>query len=459
MPIPITEYWRARGFNLPPFERRNAEHETTLVASLFVSIDVYDWMFGNPEYPRSTTLFAPQGCGKTSHRIQIARRAREHKHPAILVVTLSDFNYVAGRGEAVTIDDYLTLVKEQVYAQINTRLSSLAFEAQCAAVEAARTATDQLQRLGDMAHAANFGCVYVLIDGIDETPYTRADPASMYQLVRPLLDAPNLMATGRLVFKLFAPASLFDYLARENVGRLDRLPSRTLVWRDEQLRELLMRRLQVYSRVSATDAFGAVQSFNDLCDTPHDIDWHLVAACGGNPRKLFQLADDIVRYHCEHVPDGTSPDEPIGGVALRAVLGLDTPPVVPAVVPPAVQPPDHEPEDVPGGLVYDERNGTIYLNGQAHGTLDGMLHRLMLCFWRNRGQVVTDRELEASVYGEGADVPPRTPDALRKLVTRLRDEYQLRAYITRRRGMGYQLYVGDGGEEAGTDNGTGHTVA
>src|SRR5262249_51811173 len=112
MPISIDSYLEAQGFSAHPFATTSAEHEAAVLPSFFVRVDWFEWLVGNPAQPESVILFAPQGYGKTSHRLEVARRAGERRDIPALVVTLTDFSPLLETSvERVLLDSYVALIR------------------------------------------------------------------------------------------------------------------------------------------------------------------------------------------------------------------------------------------------------------------------------------------------------------------------------------------------------------
>ena len=84
MPISIDAYLKAQGFSAHPFATTNAEREVAVLPSFFIRVPWFDWLVGNPAQPESVILFAPQGYGKTSHRLEVARRASQRRRAPAL---------------------------------------------------------------------------------------------------------------------------------------------------------------------------------------------------------------------------------------------------------------------------------------------------------------------------------------------------------------------------------------
>src|SRR5215207_4673987 len=112
MGIKLKQFLDERGFQQNPFATTNAEQERASLSSFFVRAAWFDQLVGDPQMPESLILFAPQGHGKTSHRIEVGRRAGEHPDTPALVVTLNDFSMLLSDGlDHITINTYIAVLR------------------------------------------------------------------------------------------------------------------------------------------------------------------------------------------------------------------------------------------------------------------------------------------------------------------------------------------------------------
>ncbi|NJL54959.1 hypothetical protein HC928_07060 [bacterium] len=302
-----------------------------------MQVSWFDWLVGDTRKPQSLILFAPQGHGKTSHRIEVARLARTSAIAPALVVTLNDVSMLLqSSGEPIDLPEYISILRRLVVIQLWQYVS--AHPARLNELRAHRDAEGRLlallhlyaplyaidvpgsninpyiqifqQRLfgpvewlkilSELASKAGCASIYVLIDGLDESDRTRNDPKLMGRILAPLLDAPNILQECGFAFKFFLPATLKNHLLEHNIGRLDRIPYRSLEWEEAQLLQMFSQRLSSYSRMSETVPLGRVNSFQMLCENeiPYDVDRRLVQAADLSPRTLLDLARQIIEQHC-----------------------------------------------------------------------------------------------------------------------------------------------------------------
>lgn len=477
----LDEYLRARGFHANPFATTNAEQEKDRLPSFFVRVPWFDWIVGDPRHPESLILFAPQGHGKTSHRVEVARHAGERREYPALVVTFTDFDLLLHAGlEQVTIGNYLSIIRrltlKSLADQLNHAPGRLALLQQHAmlprlhvllqlyaplqtldvVVSASTTSTllqafqqtqlgikEWLHELSQLVHSAGFASVYFLLDGMDETYETRDNPAAMLRLLSPLLDAPGILQECGFAFKFFLPHMLEAHMQQEQIGRIDRIPYRSLSWSNEQLLNMLSQRLTSYSRISETSPMGYVNCFQDLCDVDFDVDLLLVQSANSSPRRLIDLARQIVEHHCQSNAD---PDALIDVETITTVLARAADPT-PATLDTAAT--LHTDAPVPAAdkpaLLFVDTRGDIWLGNQRLATdLPRLLRTCMDFLWYNRHRNISYAELQQALYGADLEDRGDPRNSCDKIIRRLRDKLEpghpgSRTYIDVQSGYGYVL--------------------
>jgi hypothetical protein len=462
-------------------------------------------LVGEPQHPESLILFAPQGYGKTSHRLEIARLAGERREAPALTVMINDFSLLLDTSiENLTLDNYITVIRQatlealdiqitaspvrQMQLQQNARIyarfcallqlyvplrvlerampESLADVVR--AYERSRLGPKAwLNELHQLARQVGYASVYVLLDGIDELNLTRDKPEVMFQLLSPLLDAPGLLQECGFAFKFFLPEAVEEQMKQRRIGRLDRIPHRSLHWTVEQLREMLAQRLVSYSLMSATNPFATVRRFSDLCDTEQDVDGMLSCAAHSSPRLLINLAREIIERHCQSTGDT---EKLIQISTVERVLAQTTdhdmapeprPPIVEQVL---AQTTDHDmaPEPRPPIAVAHseqtadrsgQRTALLFLDERGDVWLDNrrldvdLSKNLRICLehlWANRHRKVGYDELQQALYGATIDDRGDPRSSLDKLVRRLRATLEpgrqgSRVYVDVLPGFGYVL--------------------
>jgi hypothetical protein len=479
MPLSLAAFLQRRGFQHNPFATIRAEGERDRLPGWFHPSPRFAQIVGDPERPESCLVFAPTGHGKTSHRIEVARRALERPEGQALAVELTDFDVLLPPdGGCVPLDAHLAQIHRVFLSALAGQLRAaperlqrlqgdpVAYGRFCAllaihardlqpwffpppqAEELVRFfaagqlgAGQRLATLVSLAQAAGFRAVYILVDGVDELRETRDNPDLMARILAALLDAPGLLQLPGLAFKFFLPAPLLPALERTAIGRLDVLPQIALDWTGDELCAMLATRLQLCSQLSATSQ-GSTRCFADLCAADFDVDGLLAAASGGSPRAMLRLCAAILDSHLRATDD---PDAPIAAATVRAVLAGPPAPARPPAPASPVPPAPPAPPAVPP-LSLDDR-GDLWLGERRVGAQLPRLRRaVMSCLWANRDRYVTYEELFRAMDGvkPGSRELADPHESLRKLVGHLRELIEpgrpsSPTYIEHIAGVGYVL--------------------
>lgn len=486
MQLSLATFLERRGFQHNPFETTRAERERDLLPGWFRPSGLFDRIVGDPARPETFLLFAPTGHGKTSHRIEVARRVQERAEGPVLAVELADFDSLLRPGAtSISLEAYLAqihrLFLNALAAQLVVapeRLRRLqndqgSYQRFCALLHLyARDllagfylpaqidslaqflgqqqlgAKQRLAMLVALAQAVGFVGVYILVDGIDELSETRNNPALMARMLAALLDAPGVLEVPGLAFKFFLPSQLWATLVSEQIGRLDIFRAILLDWSVEDLCVMLSTRIRMCSQLSSTSQ-GSTHCFSDLCATDFDVDRLLAAAAQGSPRALLQLCAEIVERHLRRTTD---PDEPIAATTVHAALlatGRAAPDALSLAMgaapgPAPTAPPAPAPAVPP--LHIDSRGDVWAGTRKLEQRLPPSLRRLLGCLWANRDRVVPYHELFAALYGDDPafDLRADPRESLRKLVGRLRKHLEPEransyTYVDHISGVGYVL--------------------
>ncbi len=476
--ITVEAFLQEKGFRASthPFQWTNAEQEQRDLPGYFVEVPWFEQLFGDPLNPESLILFAPQGYGKSSHRLQIAQIASRRK-VSPLVVAFTSFDLLFENAHVLdTSERYLALIQEATLAQLMHEIQSskrdvvpLAghpdlqsqlyalllvavpmvayqygiYETPLLAplvqhVRAKRFSLKEgLQVLSTLVRAAGFVSVYFLIDGIDETAYTRRDPLRAATLLSPLLDAPGVLQECGFAFKFFLPANLEPVMREHQIGRLDRIPVYVLTWSETELGRMLQLRLETYSRGSKHTQ-PVVRTFQDLCEPqPTPVDQQLAQAAQGSPRRMIDLAREIITLHCQQA---ATTDSLIPPRTIQQVLSVSTrePPQAIASLP------VEEPASPVLPPLYFDQRGMVWLGHQPYSELTGLDRKCMDVLWQNRRKTVTYDELIEALYGsdpgDGGDPKDRMYKAVRSLRKKLCiGDADMDTYIRVQSGIGYVL--------------------
>jgi hypothetical protein len=479
MPISIDAYLKAQGFSAHPFATTNAEREVAVLPSFFIRVAWFDWLVGNPAQPESVILFAPQGYGKTSHRLEVARRVGQRRRAPALVVTINDFSPLVHPSiEQVSLDSYLMMIRRATIEALDAHLALASphhaqqqWDARTAAyfhallllfaprraigrpappdadayVEALRSEVigpkEWLKELARLAGALGFASVYCLVDGVDELSETRGSPARMFRLLSPLLDAPGLLQECGFAFKFFLPQDIEVEMQQQRIGRLDRIPHRVLTWSEAQLLAMLSQRLISFNRSSGTSPLTRVRTFQDLCCADFDVDRYLAQTAAHSPRTLIDLARLILEEHCQRATD---PEALIDTEAIQAGVQrgiVYTAPATPPATLAAPQP--HLAPAVP--LLFMDERGDIWVGERRiESKLPGLMRRCFEYLWNQRHQRVGYQELLDELYGSSLEQRGDPRSSLEKLIRRLRETLEpgrpsSQRYIETQTGSGYVL--------------------
>jgi hypothetical protein len=124
---PVMQWLRRHGFTANPFAEWEASKEEWL-QRYFVSLPFFDKLYGNPEHPVTTFLFAGRGCGKSAHRVIVQMRSRPHNpHDTVLAIPYTDFtSFLNQSGTALvqsTLDSHLKLILKKAFEILLSELT------------------------------------------------------------------------------------------------------------------------------------------------------------------------------------------------------------------------------------------------------------------------------------------------------------------------------------------------
>ncbi|MBK6430777.1 winged helix-turn-helix domain-containing protein [Candidatus Amarolinea dominans] len=259
----------------------------------------------------------------------------------------------------------------------------------------------------------------ILIDEVDERPPLTDNPDFMADFLAPLLADLDIMEADDTAFKLFLPADLQTELHRRPGVRIDRLPTRSIVWNDESLAELLRQRLVVFSDTRVSD-------FEELCEPDCGALLHtnLIKTASEVPRNLIELCDSLIVTHARR--QAAQPTEPV-----RPLLTWQEWETIQSDWKAGMQ------SSVITGvplLRFDKATGRIRV-GARESVLTGRLLELFSVLYDNAGEVVENEDLIDIFDGDSA---------LRRVLSRLRDLIEPKGadepiYLATVRGRGVQL--------------------
>ncbi len=350
----VDDYLEKQGFDDNPFV---IESEAPYIPSFFIQFDWFDQLVSVRQHPQSQIVFAPSGHGKTAHRLQVARRLGERKDQPVLVVTFDMLAHLLQAAQDhVSIITYLDAIHRRVLLALRSSPERLA---QCreqynipthhstlqhlfvpvyddddnpshvtpslieACLQTPLSLIEWIRELDTLAHIAGFAGVYILVDGVDKSQWTHAQPSAIFMLLSPLLEMSIITRLHKyeFTFIFFLPQELQPYLQQSDYNWLENISDHSLVWSNALLIQMLSQRLISYSQPgqpSPTRPTG-INSFQQLCDDDidFDVDAYLVQAAQRSPGKLITMARQIVEHHCRAA---SSPDELISAATIKAVL-------------------------------------------------------------------------------------------------------------------------------------------
>lgn len=341
------ERWlRIWGFETNPFAYREAGSDPYL-SRYFVAPEYFDEVLGDPDRPQTAVVFAPRGGGKTALRRMVDYHCREGlmKKP-VLSVLYTDFSQILeavnydlklitprlhafeiincvvlalvewlvkhldalnslNKGEKVHLEWYLSafgayLIPEQVDALVHGGVKfqqplwkrPLGFiqdgmPGHIEGVLRERSALSParlLSELTDLIQTLGFEAIYVLVDRVDEIPFTAAAPEAMIGLLKPLMADLTLMNLHKVAFKFFLPVDLEASILSIPAIRPDRLVIHRVKWSDKALLQVLHQRLEAFSNYSSLD---------ELCrpELRGRIEQEMLSLAKGSPRDLVRLGE------------------------------------------------------------------------------------------------------------------------------------------------------------------------
>ncbi len=86
----LKSFIRNIGFEIDPFLYTNADKEEEYLDKYFVESDYFEDIWGDPDLPTSSILYAPRGGGKSACRLMIEKRATEINNGSLLTINYTD---------------------------------------------------------------------------------------------------------------------------------------------------------------------------------------------------------------------------------------------------------------------------------------------------------------------------------------------------------------------------------
>jgi len=331
----LDRWLNRRGLSGNPFEKWNAENDWDL-PTYFVDIVNID-EFSQLEIP--SIIFAQRGCGKTAQKQMVAIECRPIKSDSTQLSISYTYNGFERVLESVNYDIDQIRPQHHVNAILylgftalwnevtkNERLQKL-IKSEPLAHQWDGYTSQYVSHLSNSPHLSNPNnierlssvellqdfwsilvklgmetCV-VLVDGLDEFPYT-SDPSQAIKFLAPLLGTLSIIECPGFSFKFFLPKELEAIVLSCKWFRQDRIQIIPIKWKASDFLHLIEHRLASFSIRD--------QKYKDLAELCDDelgaiIDDELITLAGELPRNILILADRLLRFHCK----GATPSDRI----------------------------------------------------------------------------------------------------------------------------------------------------
>lgn len=339
------EFWFSRGFFRNPFETFSAEQEYAQgTRPFFYKPDQFESWVGDPRRPSSNIIFGQRGVGKTSCRYELARQAGEVIADPALVVSITEFDRLfAARNPADLEHQTRELIASATVLQLHRKLleypsrqqslkdNQEAYKvyqslfnvyglAETGALSKKRffrkstSLLKVLRLLYNVAHAAQFPSIYIMLDSIDDWPETKNRPEEILRILQPLFNSPVIFHGQGFAFKFFLPTALEQLMKDERVLVLNRVSPQKITWSDSQLLNIVGRRMLGVSRTLT----ATLPRLSQYCDQTYiDVDSRLLRSAEGSLTQLLMLSAKIVEAHCSGTADN---EAPISSATINGIL-------------------------------------------------------------------------------------------------------------------------------------------
>lgn len=339
----VKEWLETFGFDGHPFSFHEAGPDTALPKYFTIAIPFYEEIVGNTgNIPLPEVILGEQGIGKTALSCMVAFECSFHPGPGgrnVLAVPYNKFDLLAEKqasGAKISARDHVQLIIQAALGELapltgkssrpleliprvgederrefqkyllhfgkNLEGSQLAYFRQALSLnEPARlpdlpeSYVSLFHRFCRSIHIFGYDMLYVLLDGVDECSFLSSD-LEIISLLAPLMADLSLIESteGRFTFRFFLPARLEEPLKRNRIRLGERILSRYLTWKDEDLKSIITRRLTYYSR----NGLRVYARMAELAENIPDLDSRLIQAAHGNPRTLIRLCREVISQHC-----------------------------------------------------------------------------------------------------------------------------------------------------------------
>lgn len=285
--------WLAdNNFRDNPFKYNQAEHEENL-AKYFVPFKGFSLISNEILQGKKNWLFfGVEGSGKTALKQFVLSRCAPSRTSKTLAISYETNDFLEAATQSTDADGVLLYVSQQIF---NFALARMDGQVRYS-LEVRKFTEPALifQRLGKILKEQGYEQALSLLDlapGISDNNLSR-----LIVVFSRLVS----LSSDRMGFRLFLPKSLQTRFLHQD-KYLGKCELREIRWEDEDLKELIKRRLIYYS----TSQVGPNKSLAPLCEPKGDlrsIDDTIVKHSEGNPRAVIWLANRLFLEHCQTIP-------------------------------------------------------------------------------------------------------------------------------------------------------------
>ena len=271
----------------------------------------------------------------------------------------------------------------------------------------AATPTEQFSALLGLARYAGYEAVYVLVDRIDEREPMAGDPEQAAALLAPLVSDLILMDKKHTAFKFFITPEVLAVLSARlgDAFRPDRLIVRDISWDKAGLKELLDRRVAVFSE-------GLLPTLDAVAETG-DVVSRLATAADGSPRNMLRLAEWLLFHQHQRAGPREAFMLTVGDVE-EAVISFGRERAAFVAAPPA------SPALAAAPIIRIDEAGAVWVGNQPIGQLPKMRRRLLAYLLENEGRVLTYEQIGRRLYAQDWTLKGMTNDSVDGLVKHIR---------------------------------------
>lgn len=152
------------------------------------------------------------------------------------------------------------------------------------------SAIDQLAQFVLMAELAGFKAIYILVDRLDEREPMSSNPRYAASLLESLVTNLPLLELDKTAFKFFLTPAIMNIISKQPGFRKDRLMVRDINWNEDELRNMLDRRVEVFTQ-------GTLPSLDAVSEPDLALVSQLASSANKSPRNMMRLAEWLLYWH------------------------------------------------------------------------------------------------------------------------------------------------------------------